>query len=44
MQSFTDTQISHRIASMPEAQALLAIVLDPRKGCQPPGADNLIKY
>jgi hypothetical protein len=26
---------------MPEAQALIAIVLDPQKGCQPRGADNL---
>jgi hypothetical protein len=26
---------------MPEAQALIAIVLDPQKGCQPQGADNL---
>jgi len=29
---------------MPEAQALIAIVLDPQKGCQPLGADNLFKY
>jgi len=33
-----------RIAGMPEAQALRAIVLDPQKGCQPLGADNLFKY
>jgi hypothetical protein len=29
---------------MPEAQALLAIVLDPQKGCQPLDPDNLFKY
>jgi hypothetical protein len=29
MQSFTDTKISRRLAGMPEAQALIAIVLDP---------------
>ena len=29
---------------MPEAQALIAIVLDPQKGCQPHGADNLFIY
>jgi hypothetical protein len=29
---------------MPVAQALVAIVLDPQKGCQPSGADNLFKY
>jgi hypothetical protein len=33
-----------QISGMPEAQALLAIVLDPQKGCQPLGADNLFKY
>ena len=41
MQSFTDTNISRRLAGMPEAQALTAIVLDPQKGCQPHGANNL---
>jgi hypothetical protein len=44
MQSFTDTNISRRPAGMPEAQALIAIVLDPQKGCQPHGADNLFIY
>ncbi len=29
---------------MPEAQALMAIVLDPQKGCQPRDADNLFMY
>jgi len=29
---------------MPEAQALIAIVLDPQKGCQPHGVDNLFMY
>jgi hypothetical protein len=41
MQSFTDTEISRRMAGVPEAQALIAIVLDPQKRCQPQGADNL---
>lgn len=44
MQSFTDTTISRQSAGMPEAQALIAIVLDPQKGCQPHGADNLFIY
>jgi len=37
MQSFTDTSISRQLAGVPEAQALIAIVLDPPKGCQPRG-------
>jgi hypothetical protein len=44
MQSFTDMNISHLSAGMPEAQALIAIVLDLQKGCQPQGADNLFMY
>jgi hypothetical protein len=35
MQSFTDMSISRQLAGVPEAQALIAIVLDPPKGCQP---------
>src|SRR5687768_5825078 len=44
MQSFTDTYIGRRPAGMPEAQALIAIVLVPRKRCQPDSADNLFMY
>jgi hypothetical protein len=44
MQSFTDTEISRRMVGVPEAQALIAIVLDPQKRCQPHSADNLFIY